>query len=450
DVDGDGLADVLETSPGTAQLRLHRQGKGGEILVPLAFPTLAGAAGTRIGDVDGDGKAEVVLLSADERSIGVSRWDGARLTFPRSVPLKAKPVNCDLSDLDGKPGAELAVAVDDEGKASILFFAAGEPLAQAGEPLELKGAKDPPDRIRFADADQDGRADLAAFFPYEPVRFYLQVPAAEGGLPAFTDVSAQKDFGRGLLQGAVAGSFTAGDLNGDGKAELFLAKKSFARAFRVTERKVLEVAEQFNARDPASEIAGVALGDFQGDGRPEIALLDKARSQLLLLARSEMGTYAVSSDIKVPAFAYRGIAAADMNADGRADLFIEGDDRFGILHAGGTEYRLKRLAEYEADLKDVWLDQAAAGDLDSDGRKDIAVTELRSHLLEILAQEGDGRGVQRRARFKVFEDGGHGGDGDEKKAVREPREIAVADVTGDGKQDLVLLIHDRLVIYPQE
>ena len=51
-------------------------------------------------------------------------------------------------------------------------------------------------------------------------------------------------------------------------------------------------------------------------------------------------------------------------------------------------------------------------------------------------------------RFKIFE----------QKKFRdhetagniEPREMKIADVTGDGKNDLVMLIHDRIIIYPQD
>ena len=34
--------------------------------------------------------------------------------------------------------------------------------------------------------------------------------------------------------------------------------------------------------------------------------------------------------------------------------------------------------------------------------------------------------------------------------VPEPREAAIADVTGDGKNDLILIVHDRVLVYPQE
>ncbi|MCH2139678.1 MAG: hypothetical protein MK100_01420, partial [Phycisphaerales bacterium] len=31
----------------------------------------------------------------------------------------------------------------------------------------------------------------------------------------------------------------------------------------------------------------------------------------------------------------------------------------------------------------------------------------------------------------------------------QPRQIAIDDVTGDGKDDIVMLVHDRIIIYPQ-
>jgi hypothetical protein len=35
-------------------------------------------------------------------------------------------------------------------------------------------------------------------------------------------------------------------------------------------------------------------------------------------------------------------------------------------------------------------------------------------------------------------------------ALPEPRDAAVADVTGDKKNDLIVLVHDRILVYPQE
>jgi hypothetical protein len=53
-------------------------------------------------------------------------------------------------------------------------------------------------------------------------------------------------------------------------------------------------------------------------------------------------------------------------------------------------------------------------------------------------------------RFKIFEDKGYRDDKNRGRARVEPRELKIADVTGDGKADLVTVIHDRIIIYPQD
>ncbi|GAI34529.1 unnamed protein product, partial [marine sediment metagenome] len=52
-------------------------------------------------------------------------------------------------------------------------------------------------------------------------------------------------------------------------------------------------------------------------------------------------------------------------------------------------------------------------------------------------------------RFKIFEQKSYRDKGSPKPNV-EPRELKVADVTNDGKDDLVTVIHDRIIIYPQD
>jgi hypothetical protein len=32
----------------------------------------------------------------------------------------------------------------------------------------------------------------------------------------------------------------------------------------------------------------------------------------------------------------------------------------------------------------------------------------------------------------------------------EPREALIIDLTGDGRNDLALVVHDRILVYPQE
>ena len=53
-------------------------------------------------------------------------------------------------------------------------------------------------------------------------------------------------------------------------------------------------------------------------------------------------------------------------------------------------------------------------------------------------------------RFKIFEQKSYRQSKSPGKSGVEPRELKIADVTGDGKDDLVTVIHDRIIIYPQD
>ena len=50
------------------------------------------------------------------------------------------------------------------------------------------------------------------------------------------------------------------------------------------------------------------------------------------------------------------------------------------------------------------------------------------------------------ANFKIFESKIFSGG---EPREYEPREVLIADVTGDGAEDLVLVAHDRILLYPQ-
>ncbi len=50
-------------------------------------------------------------------------------------------------------------------------------------------------------------------------------------------------------------------------------------------------------------------------------------------------------------------------------------------------------------------------------------------------------------RWQVFEEKTFRGRHSD---LPEPREAIVTDLTGDGKKDLAVIVHDRIIVYPQE
>ena len=99
---------------------------------------------------------------------------------------------------------------------------------------------------------------------------------------------------------------------------------------------------------------------------------------------------------------------------------------------------------YESDVKGAWLGDSVVGDLNHDGIRDVTVVDMRKASLEILTTLPDGDYV-RAARFQVFQGKRFSGDPD---TYGEPRQVRIGELTGDGIEDIALIVHDRLIIYP--
>jgi hypothetical protein len=132
---------------------------------------------------------------------------------------------------------------------------------------------------------------------------------------------------------------------------------------------------------------------------------------------------------------------------GRRELLLLGKDRFWWMPEGAPDFALKGEGSYASDLPDVRYSYLTGGDFDADGKTDLIAADINSNTIELLSRD-DERAWASRLHFKVFEtdphyEGNRGGN-------QEPREALVADVTGDGRPDLVLLVHDRVLVYPQE
>ena len=71
----------------------------------------------QLADLDGDGKAEVYVLSEQEKQIGRSDFANGRLTFPTPLPISGEPVALDVADLDGDKTPEILYVAADQARA---------------------------------------------------------------------------------------------------------------------------------------------------------------------------------------------------------------------------------------------------------------------------------------------------------------------------------------------
>ena len=78
---------------------------------------------------------------------------------------------------------------------------------------------------------------------------------------------------------------------------------------------------------------------------------------------------------------------------------------------------------------------------------DSTTTDYDGVLANAVSQQTKELGLRHALAFKLFESKGIS---EREQSQTEPRESLIADVTGDGLDDLVLLSHDRVLVYPQD
>ncbi len=441
DLDGDGRQDVVITDPSNAQVWAYLQSGRTGLGAGQTFPSLVGARTVHLADLDGDRKHEVYVLSQQEKQIGKSEYTGGRLSFPTPLAISGEPVAMDLADLDG------------DGKPEILYIARTKPGADSfalraltreksgafrafrwseADSVALPELKSVPAAIESFDVNADHQADLLIFNDYGPPQLLL---GRKGEPPRpFTG-------GLGPLTGASIVGVSRVDLDGPA---LIVAQNTFARRIVLDHQGHWNIKDQYNSGRNSAAILGAAALDADGDGKKEVVLFDRTSKSLVFLAPKE-GVYRPGGTLAVGSINFQGMHVADFDGDGRDDLLIAGSDRFGVLQTGQKGLRLKTIASYETHRNEARLSDLAAGDVNADGVPDVVFVDVGEQSLEIASFAGD-KDLVHAITFRVFERKNFRHMGD----TIEPRDLALGDVDGDGRADIVLIVHDRVLVYRQD
>ncbi len=445
DFDGDGRPDIAIADGKGARTWLLRQEADGVFSEAVAFPSLADVRSVAAGDSDGDGRAELYLASPSERTIAVtSLLAEGRMSYPRPLPSEGKPWAVVVDDFDGDGSLDIAYTHEDKKKRGVTTLQR-PPKALNWQPrtLWLSDIKTTPRGLRVVDANQDGRSDLAVFVAHEPVHLLLN--QEDGG---FFQATVESGFRKGLMDNVEAQQLTSGDVNGDHRSEILIASEGFARSLYMTADGVLEVMDQYNARTSDTLVAAAVVIELDGADPPEVVLIEQGGEQMQVLRSGSDGVYRHHESVQLGGIDLVRASVSDLDGNRQPDLLLFGKDRFLWLPVGASDLRIRSLGTYETDLRNVSYHTLAVGDLNHDQRQDIiAIDSAGSRVLEILTRGDDGD-IKSALHFTIFDADPHF-EG-QRGSAEEPRQVLVCDLTGDGKDDLALLVHDRVLVYPQE
>jgi len=447
DFDGENGVDVAVSDPDGAQGLLYRRLKSGGFSSAERFPSLSDGRSLAAGDWDGDGRAELFVASTKEQTVGIASLErDGRFGYPQPLPATGKPFALSTGDLRGDGRLWLAILRDDQGKRAVDLWTRRPEGPVRVTSVPVIGTKTDPKAVRLVDIDQDGRLDILVFTALEPLRVWLQEDPDVDGRPQFRDASSVAAFRKGLVDNLESAALTMADLNHDGRAELLVSRAGFARALRLGSDGQLTVVDQFNARDAGGEIATAFAVPAAGkDAAPWVVLYDRKGERLEVLSPDAKRVYQVVDTLPVGKI---DVVGTDVRVDpstGRTEIFIFGKDRFWWLPLGTPGLAVRDEKSYATDLPDVGFSDVIVGDLTGDKRLDLACVDPNQNVIEFLSRDAEGE-WRSRLHFQVFETDEHASQ--RKGGPLEPRETIIADLTGDGRNDVVLLVHDRVLVYP--
>jgi len=458
DFDGDGLVDVTISDPGAAELIFYKQIASLGLAEPVRFPAFADIVSLSAADIDGDGKLELGALSIKEKVIGLSKFENDRLSFPQPVDLVGEPVAMELADIDRDGSIDclyISRDANDIRMLRVIYNIDAVDKLRAGEPepaLELKVLTANPDGLKVLDVDQDGLKDVLIFVSYEPPILVRQTRKRK--FEIVDSPSAQAS----LIKDASLRSIAVADVDGRVGKELLVAAKNFARSLVFAEGKRWSIIDQYNAKSTKNNILAVAAFDIDGkslEDRPAILLLDGQKGQLQILKAGADKTYRFEKELDVGrwnAAAHLKCLFAPLTGSEVKSILLFDSEKFALItppNESEVRHHLAPQFSYETKIKDGVYGNLTAGDINSDGRCDIIMVEYKRNHIEILALDSEIKPTP-AMRFKVFEQKSYRDSKKRSRSGVEPRELKIADVTGDGKNDLVTVIHDRIIIYPQD
>jgi VCBS repeat protein/FG-GAP repeat protein len=358
-----------------------------------------------VGDLNGDGKADMAVAGGGYVSILLGNGDG---TFAPAVSYAAgslDTLSVAIADFNGDGKPDLALANPNSPPATVsILLGNGDGTFQPQVSYAV-GTAGSSYALAVADFNRDGKADLAVVTSSDDV--YILLGTGDGGFQA----------GVGYHACPSLTGIAIGDFNGDGSPDVVgTCGRGSAAVLLGNGDGTLQPAVSYLA---GHDVVAVAVGDFNGDGRADLALATHISGYIFILLGNGNGTF--QPPVKLPYFLdVFAVAVGDFNGDGKADLAVAGVGNVSILLGKGDGSFKPPTTFVVCELPYGEPGQVMAlGDFNGDGALDVAVSSAGS--ISVLLGNGRG-GFPRPVAFPAGEAGTF---------------VAVGDFNGDGKPDLV-------------
>ena len=303
DIDGDGKFDLVIANSGAASVSVFlNTSTSGSITTSsfaakVDFTTGSFPTSVAIRDVDGDGKADLVVSNASSSTVSILR----NTSMPGSISVAAKvdfptgstPYFVVVGDVDGDGKPDLITANQNSNNISVIRNTSTPGSLSAALKVDL-AAGNVPRSVAIGDVDGDGKPDFVVSNYNSNTISVLRNTSTSGNISAATKV----DFATGTHPFSVA----LGDLDGDGKPDMVVPNNTTPYSISVFRNTSTSGSISASAKvDFATGFApaSVAIGDVDEDGIPEIATANSSASSVSVFQINLSAAPVTLTNIKV-------------------------------------------------------------------------------------------------------------------------------------------------------
>ncbi len=326
-----------------------------------------------------------------------------------------------LTAFSSKP---FAVTFPDGGIINACSFAAKVDVTTGSKPYS----------VAIGDLDADGKPDLAvANETSNTVSVYKNISTL-GSLTS-SSFASKVDF----VTGAKPYFVTIQDLDGDGKPELIVTNND---ADKVSIYKNNTTAGVINNSSFAAKVDfstgenpwNATIADFDLDGKPDLAVVNDVGNTVSILKNTssfgiiDATSFAPKVDFVTGNFPI-GIASGDLDGDGKMDLAItnQADNSFSVLRNTSTTGIINASSFATKIDFPTGLDpySVAIGDLDGNNKPEIVVSNYSSGSVSVFGNTSTIGSISLSSKVDFVSGAGS-------------LMVSISDIDGDGMPDLVV------------
>jgi hypothetical protein len=373
DVNGDGKRDILFV--GAAGVHVLLGIGAGHMAAPSATEIQSYSVDLKATDLNHDGFADLVIRGLNNGT--QSRTENLYLALGNSTQSLAKKPSI-LKDTSGGGLGPLGLArfntdnnIDIVTRDGVMFNNGSAVFtAPASGPLQIGITPRPvPDYSMAAgDLNGDGKADMVSM---DEVFLYVWIGNGDG---TFTQTTSY------YLGGVKGETVLLRDLNGDGKLDAITsnADPASVSVYLGNGDGTFQAAHNFAA--PSSFLA---IGDFNVDGKLDIAAATRTTATILL--GDGTGGFTVSSTFPLGSY-IQGIATASLRGNGVYDLLaVDNEANTMRLFYSNRDGTFGSPVVYDLGIFPISI---ATGDFNGDGAQDVAVALNNSTGVPVFYNQG--------------------------------------------------------------